>query len=86
MTTSRFEVRENDPTSDGLRSWYINLLTVDEAGMTCRDTILDGLVDEHNAQSLCTALEGASIQIGNLLDKSGSDHRTDDVITLEFRW
>ena len=86
MTISRFEVRENDATSDGLRSWYINMLTVDDTGMMRRATILDGLVDEHDAQSLCNALEGASSQIGNLLDKSGSDHRTDAVITLEFRW
>jgi hypothetical protein len=86
MTISRFEIRENDPTSDGLRSWYINMLTVDEAGMTRRDTILDELFDEHDAQSLCSTLDEASIHIGNLLGTTCTDHRTDDVITLVFRW
>ena len=86
MTIPRFELRENDPTSEGLRSWYINLLTVDEAGTTRRDTILDELLDEHDVQSLCSTLEEASIHIGNLLVDTGGNHRTNDVITLVFRW
>jgi hypothetical protein len=85
MTVSRFELRENDPTVDGVRSWYINTLTVDEAGMMRRETILDGLLDDDDAQSLCSTLEEASSHIGKLL-RNLSDHRTDDVITLLFRW
>jgi hypothetical protein len=86
MTISRFEVRENDPTAEGLRSWYINVLTVDEAGMTRRDTILDELFNEHDAQSLCSTLDEASMHISNVLGKTWSDYRTGDVITLVFRW
>jgi hypothetical protein len=86
MTISRFEVRENNPTHEGLRSWYINMLSVDESGMTPRETILDGFLDEHDAQSLCNRLNQSSIHIGKLLNETRSDHRTDIVITLTFRW
>jgi hypothetical protein len=75
-----------DGSAERLRSWYINMLTVDEAGMTRRETILDGFGEEHNAQLLCRSLNAASMHVGELLGKNQIEHRTDDMITLTFRW
>jgi hypothetical protein len=62
------------------------MLIVDKSGTTRRETILDGFLDEPDTQSLCKRLNEASIHIGKLLNETRSDHRTDKVITLTFRW